>query len=335
MHLPQHHRGRRPREGRLPSESTTPPCRSSSRVASRPRWRCSGAGCRVCWNSATSGSWLVADPDGVSFTATEEMLRYTAGAAPPAAMGVRGHRAGGRSIRRGEAIQPMVGSADRDPRWCFPIPIASTCCANPTRISASGAVCIAASGRRWRVCKGGWCSPRSPGASPTCASTSRPSSATSTAWRCAAHHDLPASAPTELLASAHAEQRGAHAPGTPASMHTARARAGDLSLAGVTTQLLDDLVEVQPSPHVRLAELAAAGVDRQLAAERVAIGAHEGAALADRGEAVELSASTTARLVASCTISRSTSRGVSPDEAHRRSAAGRAHGRIRWSGSLR
>ena len=65
---------------------------------------------------------LVADPDGVSFTATEEMLRFTAPAQrPPPRWVYEDIELGGRPIRRGEAIQPMVGSANRDPR-VFPDP---------------------------------------------------------------------------------------------------------------------------------------------------------------------------------------------------------------------
>jgi cytochrome P450 len=59
---------------------------------------------------------LVDDPDGASFTATEELLRYTAPAQrPPPRWVYEDIELGGRLIRRGEAIQPMVGSANRDP----------------------------------------------------------------------------------------------------------------------------------------------------------------------------------------------------------------------------
>ena len=57
-----------------------------------------------------------------SFTATEELLRYTAPAQrPPPRWVYEDIELGGRSIRRGEAIQPMVGSANRDPA-VFPDP---------------------------------------------------------------------------------------------------------------------------------------------------------------------------------------------------------------------
>lgn len=59
---------------------------------------------------------LVADPDGVSFGATEELLRWTSPAQrPPPRWVYEDIELGGQLIRRGEAIQPMVGSANRDP----------------------------------------------------------------------------------------------------------------------------------------------------------------------------------------------------------------------------
>jgi cytochrome P450 len=65
---------------------------------------------------------LVNDPDAVSFTATEEMLRYTSPAQrPPPRWVYEDIELGGQLIRRGEAIQPMVGSANRDPE-VFPDP---------------------------------------------------------------------------------------------------------------------------------------------------------------------------------------------------------------------
>jgi cytochrome P450 len=65
---------------------------------------------------------LVDDPDGLAFTATEEMLRYSSPAQrPPPRWVYEDIELGGRSIRRGEAIQPMVGSANRDPA-VFPDP---------------------------------------------------------------------------------------------------------------------------------------------------------------------------------------------------------------------
>jgi cytochrome P450 len=65
---------------------------------------------------------LVADPDGVAFTATEELLRYTSPAQrPPPRWVYEDIELGGQVIRRGEAIQPMVGSANRDPA-VFPDP---------------------------------------------------------------------------------------------------------------------------------------------------------------------------------------------------------------------
>src|SRR5262245_47406239 len=65
---------------------------------------------------------LVDDPEGTAFTATEEMLRYTSPAQrPPPRWVYQDIELGGRSIRRGEAIQPMVGSANRDPA-VFPDP---------------------------------------------------------------------------------------------------------------------------------------------------------------------------------------------------------------------
>jgi cytochrome P450 len=65
---------------------------------------------------------LVADPDAVSFTATEELLRYTAPAQrPPPRWVYEDIELGGQVIRRGEGIQPMVGSANRDPD-VFPDP---------------------------------------------------------------------------------------------------------------------------------------------------------------------------------------------------------------------
>jgi unspecific monooxygenase len=59
---------------------------------------------------------LVADPDAVALTATEELLRYTSPAQrPPPRWVYEDIELGGQIIRRGEAIQPMVGSANRDP----------------------------------------------------------------------------------------------------------------------------------------------------------------------------------------------------------------------------
>ena len=58
---------------------------------------------------------LVDDPDGVSFTATEELLRFTSPAQrPPPRWVYEDIELGGRLIRRGEGIQPMVGAANRD-----------------------------------------------------------------------------------------------------------------------------------------------------------------------------------------------------------------------------
>jgi cytochrome P450 StaP len=59
---------------------------------------------------------LVADPDGTSFGATEEMLRYTSPAQrPPPRWVYEDIEIGGQVICRGEAIQPMIGSGNRDP----------------------------------------------------------------------------------------------------------------------------------------------------------------------------------------------------------------------------
>jgi cytochrome P450 StaP len=58
---------------------------------------------------------LVADPDGLAIPATEELLRFTAPAQKPPPRWVYDDvEIGGQLIRRGEAIQPMVGSANRD-----------------------------------------------------------------------------------------------------------------------------------------------------------------------------------------------------------------------------
>jgi cytochrome P450 len=59
---------------------------------------------------------LVADPDGAAMSATEELLRFTSPAQrPPPRWVYEDIELGGRVIKRGEAIQPMVGSANRDP----------------------------------------------------------------------------------------------------------------------------------------------------------------------------------------------------------------------------
>ncbi len=65
---------------------------------------------------------LVADPDGMAFGATEEMLRFTAPAQrPPPRWVYEDIEIGGQLIKRGEGIQPMVGSANRD-EAVFPDP---------------------------------------------------------------------------------------------------------------------------------------------------------------------------------------------------------------------
>jgi cytochrome P450 len=65
---------------------------------------------------------LVADPDAVAFSATEELLRFTSPAQrPPPRWVYEDIELGGQVIRRGEAIQPMIGSANRDPA-VFPDP---------------------------------------------------------------------------------------------------------------------------------------------------------------------------------------------------------------------
>jgi cytochrome P450 len=58
---------------------------------------------------------FAADPDGLAISATEELLRFTAPAQkPPPRWAYEDFELGGQLIRRGEAIQPMVGSANRD-----------------------------------------------------------------------------------------------------------------------------------------------------------------------------------------------------------------------------
>jgi cytochrome P450 len=58
---------------------------------------------------------LVAEPDRLAIPATEELLRFTSPAQkPPPRWVYEDVEIGGRLIRRGEAIQPMVGSANRD-----------------------------------------------------------------------------------------------------------------------------------------------------------------------------------------------------------------------------
>lgn len=58
---------------------------------------------------------LIADPDKLAVPATEELLRFTSPAQkPPPRWVYEDVEIGGRTIRRGEAIQPMVGSANRD-----------------------------------------------------------------------------------------------------------------------------------------------------------------------------------------------------------------------------
>jgi len=59
---------------------------------------------------------LVDNPDGLAVPATEELLRFTSPAQrPPPRWVYEDIEIGGQLIRRGEAIQPMVGSANRDP----------------------------------------------------------------------------------------------------------------------------------------------------------------------------------------------------------------------------
>jgi cytochrome P450 len=58
---------------------------------------------------------LIADPDRLAISATEELLRWTSPAQrPPPRWAYQDIEIGGQLIRRGEAIEPMVGSANRD-----------------------------------------------------------------------------------------------------------------------------------------------------------------------------------------------------------------------------
>lgn len=65
---------------------------------------------------------LCQDPDGLTVSATEELLRWTSPAQrPPARWAYEDINIGGQEIHRGEAIQPMIASANRD-ESVFPDP---------------------------------------------------------------------------------------------------------------------------------------------------------------------------------------------------------------------
>jgi cytochrome P450 len=58
---------------------------------------------------------LCSDPDGLAMTTTEELLRWTSPAQrPPARWVYEDIEIGGQHIRRGEVVEPMIGSANRD-----------------------------------------------------------------------------------------------------------------------------------------------------------------------------------------------------------------------------
>jgi cytochrome P450 StaP len=58
---------------------------------------------------------LIADPDGLAVSATEELLRWTSPAQrPPPRWAYQDIEIGGQLIHRGEAIQPMIASGNRD-----------------------------------------------------------------------------------------------------------------------------------------------------------------------------------------------------------------------------
>jgi cytochrome P450 len=81
-----------------------------------------GRGLRGLLEQRDQFELLVSDPDGLTMSATEELLRWTSPAQrPPPRWIYEDIEIGGQEFRRGEVIEPMIASANRDEE-VFPDP---------------------------------------------------------------------------------------------------------------------------------------------------------------------------------------------------------------------